>query len=161
MAANYFLKFTPVVKGESKQEAYEDQIEILSFSWGVSNAGGFSYGGGGGVSKANLQDLSVSCRQCAASVKIMQYCAGGKHIDDALLTCLKSAGDKQDKYMTYKLTDVIVSSYQSGGSGDDMPIESMSLNFAKIEFEFFTQDDKGVTTSAGVGKWDQQKATAS
>lgn len=160
MAANYFLKFTPEVKGESKQDGYENQIEILSFSWGVSQAGGFSYGGGGGVAKANLQDLSVSYRQCAASVKIMQFCAGGKHLDSAMLTCLKASGDKQDKYMTYTLTDVVVSSYQSGGSGDDMPIESMSLNFAKIEFEFFVQDDKGVTTSAGVGKWDQQKATA-
>ena len=119
MAANYFLKFTPEVKGESKQDGFENQIEILSYSWGVSNAGGFSYGGGGGTAKANLQDLSMSYRQCAASVKLMQNCAGGKHLDEALLTCLKSAGDKQEKYMTYKLTDVVVSSYQSGGSGDD------------------------------------------
>jgi type VI secretion system secreted protein Hcp len=161
MAANYFIKFTPEIKGESKQEGYTGQIELLSFSWGVSNAGGFSYGGGGGVAKANLQDLSVSFRQCAASIKLMQYCCGGKHIDEALMTCLKSAGDKQEKYVTFKLTDVVVSSYQTGGSGDDMPIESASLNFAKVEMEYYTQDDKGVTTSAGVGKWDQQKATAS
>ncbi|MCZ2152311.1 MAG: type VI secretion system tube protein Hcp [Bryobacterales bacterium] len=159
MAANYFLKFTPEIKGESKQKGYEGQIEVLSFSWGVSNAGGFSYAGGGGTAKSNLQDLQISYRQCAASIKIMQYCSGGKHIDKAVLTCLKAAGDKQEKYMTYTLTPVMVSSYQSGGSGDDMPIETMSLNFGKIEFEYFTQDSKGVTTSAGVGKWNQQTAT--
>ena len=45
-----------------------------------------------------------------------------------------------------------------GGSGDDKPIESMSLNFASIEHEYFKQDDKGITKSAGKGTWDQQKA---
>lgn len=155
MAANYFLKLTPEEKGESKQADYVGQIEILSFSWGVSQAAGYSYGEGGGVSKANVQDLSVSFRQCAASPKLMQSCALGKHYDEALLSCLKASGEGQNKYLELLLTDVIVSSYQTGGSGDDMPIESMSLNFAKVKQEYFKQDDKGVTTSAGVGSYNQ------
>jgi type VI secretion system secreted protein Hcp len=158
MPANYFLKFTPEMKGESQQESYKDQIEILSFSWGVSNAGGYGFGSGGGVAKSNVQDVSVSFRQCPASPKLMEACASGKHFDDAVLTCLKAGGDKQEKYLEITLTDVVVSSYQTGGSGDDMPIESMSLNFAKVKQEYFKQDDKGVATSAGVGKWNQQTA---
>ncbi|MCW5966170.1 MAG: type VI secretion system tube protein Hcp [Bryobacterales bacterium] len=155
MPANYFLKFTPEEKGESKQADYVGQIEILSYSWGVSQAAGYSYGEGGGVSKANVQDLSVSFRLCPASPKLMQSCALGKHYDDAKLTCLKAAGEGQEKYLEITLTDVIVSSYQTGGSGDDMPIESMSLNFAKVKEEYFKQDDKGVTTSAAVGSYNQ------
>ena len=156
MPANYFIKFTPEEKGDSKQASYEGQIEVLSFSWGVSQAAGFSYGEGGGVAKANVQDLSFSFRQCSASPKLMQSCALGKHYDEALLTCLKAAGEGQEKYLEVKLTDVIVSSYQTGGSGDDMPIESLSLNFAKVKQEFFKQDDKGVTKSSGVGSYNQQ-----
>lgn len=155
MPANYFIKFTPEEKGESKQKGYEGQIEVLSFSWGVSQAGGFSYSGGGGVSKANVQDLSFSFRQCSASPKLMMSCALGKHYDDAKLTCLKAAGEGQEKYLEITLTDVIVSSYQTGGSGDDMPIESISLNFDKVKEEYFAQDDKGVTKSAGVGSYCQ------
>jgi len=156
MAANVFLKFTPEEKGESKQAGYEGQIEILSFSWGVSQAAGFSYGEGGGVSKANVQDLSVSFRQNPSSPKLMQSCALGKHYDDALLTCLKAAGEGQEKYLEITLTDVIISSYQTGGSGDDIPIESLSLNFAKVKEEYFKQDDKGVTKSAAIGQYNQQ-----
>lgn len=159
MAANYFLKFTPDVPGESQQEGFEKQIEVLSFSWGVSQAGGFSYAGGGGVAQANVQDLSISFRQNKSSPKLMEACASGKHYDEAVLTCLRAAGDKAEKYLELTLTDVIISSYQTGGSGDDMPIESMSLNFAKVKSEFFTQDDKGAAESAGVGTWDQAKAT--
>ena len=158
MAANYFLKFTPEVEGESKQDGVEKQIEIYSFSWGVSQAGGYAYGSGGGVSKANVQDLSLTFRQCAASAKLMEACASGKHYDSAMLTCFKAAGDKQAKYLEIDLTDVVVSSYQTGGSGDDMPIEAVTLNFAKVKQEYFEQDDKGGTVSKGSGSWNQATA---
>jgi type VI secretion system secreted protein Hcp len=158
MAANYFLSFEPAVEGESQQKGFEKQIEILSFSWGVSQAGGFSYGGGGGVAKANMQDLSVSFRQCAASPKLMQKCASGEHLDKAVLTALKAAGDSAAKYLEITLEDVIISSYQTGGSGDDVPIESMTLNFAKVTEEYFGQDDTGTAVSKGQGIWDQRTA---
>jgi type VI secretion system secreted protein Hcp len=154
-----FLKFEPEVKGESQQKSFEGQIEVLSYSWGVSQAGGYSYAAGGTSAKANMQDLSISFRHCSASPKLMQYCASGKHLDKATLTCLKAGGDDAQKYQEIVLTDVVVSSYQTGGSGDDMPIESMSLNFAKVDQEYFAQDDKGITKSAAKGTWDQQKAT--
>lgn len=161
MPANYFIKFTPDVPGESTQTGFEGQIEVLSFSWGVSQAGGFSFGGGGGVAQANVQDLSFSFRQNKSSPKLMEASASGKHFDEVLLTCLRAAGDKAEKYLEITLTDVIISSYQTGGSGDEMPIESVSLNFAKVKQEFFTQNDKGVAESAGTGTWNQLTATTS
>jgi type VI secretion system secreted protein Hcp len=160
VAANYFLKFTPDIAGESLQTGHEGQIEILSYSWGLTQAGGYFYGQGGTSSKANLHDLSVSFRMCPASPKLMQYGASGKHLDTALLTCLE-ASETPQKYLEVTLTDVVISSYQTGGSGEDKPIDSMTLNFAKIKKEYFKQDDKGVVTSAATGTWDQQKASTS
>jgi type VI secretion system secreted protein Hcp len=159
MAANYFLKFDPEIKGESKQSSFEDQIEILSFSWGVSQAGGYHYGSGGTSAKANAQDLSVTFRMSPASPKLMSNCASGKHLDTATLTCLE-ASETPQKYVEFTLTDVVISGYHTGGSGEDKPIESMSLNFAKVELEYFKQDDQGQVTSAGTGSWDQQLAKA-
>jgi type VI secretion system secreted protein Hcp len=158
--ANYFLKFTPDIPGESLQTGYEGQIEILSFSWGVTQAGGYSYGQGGTSAKANVQDLSLSFRASPASPKLFQYSATGKHLDSAVLSALE-ASETPQLYNQITLTDVVISSYHTGGSGDDKPIESMTLNFAKIKTEYFKQDDKGVVTSAATGTWDQQKATAS
>lgn len=155
MASNYFLKFDPEIKGEAQQKGFEGQIEILSFSWGVSQAGGFSYGTGGTSAQANLQDLSLSFRHGPASPKLMLHCATGKHITTAVLTCLR-ASDKPEKYLEITLTDVVISSYQTGGSGDDMPIESMSLNFAEIKEEYFELNDDGSVVSAGSGSYNQQ-----
>jgi len=162
MAANIFLKFEPddTLQGESTQKEYDNQIEILSFSWGVSQAGGFSYGSGGGVSKANIQDLSISFRQCKASPGIMEKCATGDHMDKATLTCLK-AGGSQEKYLTIEMEDVVISGYSTGGSGDDMPIESMTLNFAKVTQKYFKQDDSGQASEAGTGTWNQLTAATS
>jgi type VI secretion system secreted protein Hcp len=160
MAANYFLRFDPKIEGESQQADHEGDLEILSFSWGVSQAGGFAYGSGGTSAKANVQDLSVSFRMCKSSPKLMQSCASGVHFDSATLFCLRATGDgHQEKYLELTMTDVVVSSYQTGGSGDDMPIESMSLNFVKVKEEYFQEDDTGNVTSAGEGIWNQATAT--
>ena len=159
MAANYFLKLEPFkdYKGESMQTTNKDEIEILSFSWGVSQSGGYSYGQGGTSAKANVQDLSLSFRMNPASPKLMQACATGKHLDKGTLTCYE-AGTEPKLYHKITLTDVVISSYQTGGSGDDKPIESMTLNFAQVEQEYHKQDDSGNPTLAGEGSWNQQTA---
>jgi type VI secretion system secreted protein Hcp len=162
MPANIFLKFEPDdgLKGESTQSGFEDQIEILSYSWGVSQAGGFAYGTGGGVSKANVHDISLSMRQCAASPVVMENCASGKHLDKATLSCLK-AGGSQELYLTIELEDVLISSYQTGGSGDDIGIESLSLNFSKVTVKYLEQSTDGQTVEKGTGTWNQLTASTS
>src|SRR5690606_38761506 len=103
--------------GESTDARHKDEIEILSYSWGVSQAGSFSSGGGGGTSKANFQDISMSFVMNKASPLIMKACATGLHIKEAVLVCRKAGGEQQE-YLELKLSDVLVSSYQTGGSGE-------------------------------------------
>jgi type VI secretion system secreted protein Hcp len=155
MAANYFLNIDEnKIAGQSQQEEHTDELEILSFSFGVSQQGGFSYASGGGSAKCNFQDLSVSFRMCSGSPEIMKACASGTHFDKITLTCLKAAGDKQEPYMTIVLERCIISSYQTGGSGDDMPIESMSINFEKVQQNYLAQNPSGGTDTTGTGTYD-------
>src|SRR3954453_8010259 len=107
MPANTFLKFDPEIKGESQQDKFDGQIEILSYSWSVSQSGGFGFAQGGTTAKANMGDLNLSFRMNSASPKLMQYCASGKHLDKATLTCLKAGGDDAQKYLENLLTDVL------------------------------------------------------
>ena len=70
-------------------------------------------------------------------------CATGKHIIKATLFVRKAGEDPQDYYKVI-MEDVLVSSYQSGGSGGgDLPSDQFSLNYAKIEFDYRVQDAKG------------------
>jgi type VI secretion system secreted protein Hcp len=162
MPASIFLKFEPEIKGESSQKGYENQIEVLDFRFGVAQPGGFMFAKGGTKVQSQLEDLAITFRMCSASPKLMQYCASGKHLDKATLTALKAAGDKPAKYLEINLTDVVVSSYRTGGSSqDDVPQETITLNFAQIDKEYFSTDNKGVATSAGKGTWNQQTGATS
>ena len=55
-----------------------------------------------------------------------------------------------------ELSDVLVSSYQSGGhsGGELIPTDQFSLNFAKITFEYYPQDAKGKLGSPEKAGWD-------
>jgi type VI secretion system secreted protein Hcp len=163
MASDYYLKIAGV-EGEAQAEGHEKEIELLSWSWGATNPGGMHYGSGGGTGKAAVSDLNFSYRVGKESPKLIQFCVTGKHIDSVQLTGRKSGGDaKPYDYLEIKLTDCVVASYQTGGSGgDDIPIESASLNFAKIEYDYKIQDSaKGTVSSAGKVTYDIQKAQQS
>jgi type VI secretion system secreted protein Hcp len=152
MAFDAFLKLDGI-PGESVDKKHKDEIEILSFSWGVSNSGSIGSGGGGGEGKANFSDFNFVSSLQKSSPKLWLTCATGQHIKQAVLTCRKAGGDNFEFYKV-TLTDVLVSSYQSGGSAqgsDTRPTDSFSLAYAKIRTDYSFQNQKGTlggTTSA-------------
>ena len=134
-SVDYFLKIDGI-DGESTDDRHKGEIEILSFSWGETTAGTMTRGGGGGAGKVSMQDFHFTMAMNKASPKLFLACATGEHIKEATLTLRKAGSDRQE-YLVVKFTDLLVSSYQTGGSsGDVVPTESFSLNFSKIEFEY-------------------------
>jgi type VI secretion system secreted protein Hcp len=143
VASDYLLKLDGI-KGESEDQKHKDEIEIESFSWGATNPGSFATAGGGGAGKANFQDIHFTAYANAASPNLMAACATGQHIKTATLTVRKQGKEQQEFYII-KLSDTLVSSYQSGGSNgsNSLPMDQFSLNFAKIEFEYKSQKADG------------------
>jgi type VI secretion system secreted protein Hcp len=140
-AVDYFLKIDGI-EGESTDDRHKGEIEILSFSWGETNAGTHAAGGGGGAGKVSMQDIHFTMKMNKASPKLFLACATGEHIKEAVLVARKAGGDQQE-YLKVKFTDLLVSSYQTGGSSGDVPTDSFSLNFSKIEFEYKPQNPDG------------------
>jgi len=147
MATDYFLKLTDV-EGESSQKGHEGQIDLLSWSWGESNSGSSSEGGGSGSGKVNMQDFTFSMKINKASPALFKSCANGSHIKEGTLTC-RRAGKEPRPYLSIKFTDCLVSSFQTGGSsGDEVPTDSISLNFSKIEYSYTPQKPDGTLGTA-------------
>jgi type VI secretion system secreted protein Hcp len=142
-AVDYFLKIDGI-DGESQDSQYKNYIHVESWSWGASQSGTFSSGGGGGAGKVQMQDLHFTMKMDKASPKLMLACATGEHIKKAQLFARK-AGKTQQTFLTVTLSDVLVSSYQTSGSGasDVLPIDSVALNFAKVEVEYKPQNADG------------------
>ncbi len=143
MASDYLLELDGI-KGESDDAQYTDAIEVNAFSWGVSQAGSFGRGGGGGSSKADFQDITFTLETGKSAPLLMVATATGKHIPKATLH-VRKAGENPQEYYTLKFTDVLVSSYQSGGmaGGDSIPQDTFSLNFGKVEFSAKEQKEDG------------------
>jgi type VI secretion system secreted protein Hcp len=143
MAFDAFLKLDGI-KGESQDKTHKDEIELHSFSWGATNAGSMASGGGGGTGKVSMSDFHFTKPHSVASPKLMQSCATGDHIKSAILT-VRKAGGSQLEFLKIKLTDVLVSSYQTGGNpkGDTGPMDQVSINFGKIEHEYSPQKSDG------------------
>lgn len=150
MAVDMFLKIEGV-KGESQDAKHPDEIQIESFSFGVSNIGSVGQGGGLGSGKANFQDFSFHKRADLASPMLMQKCAQGEHIKTAVLTARKAGKNPQD-YYKITFSDILISGFDNTGSGHDAtPMEHCTLQFTKIEFEYKPQKADGSLGSVSKG----------
>lgn len=131
------------IKGEARDAKHKGEIDVESFSWGVSQTGTMHKGGGGGAGKVKVQDLTFLHRTDTATPLLLLACCNGQHIKDALLTARK-AGEEPVEYLKIKMTDVLITSVTPSGDGSqDHTLESVSLNFSKLEIEFTPQDEKG------------------
>ena len=152
MAFDAFLKLDGF-PGESKDQRHPDEIEIESFSWGLSNSVVVS-GGGGGAGKASFQDINFTNRTHKSSPKLMLACASGQHIKKAVLS-IRKAGASTFDYIKLTFEDVLVSSFQEAGdTGGDAVADNMSLNFATIDFEYTEQNADGSPGAVTEAGWD-------
>ena len=151
---DYFLKIEGI-EGESTDDKHKKEIDVESWSWGETNTGSHATGGGGGAGKVSMQDFHFVMRMNKATPKLMLACATGEHIKKAELVCRK-AGKEQQEYLKIVLSDLLVSSYQTGGSNGSglVPMDQVSLNFSKIEFEYKPQKADGTLDAPAKAGWD-------
>lgn len=153
MALDMFIKLTGVT-GESKDSVHKGEIDVLAWSWGLSNSGTFHGGGGGGSGKANFQDLSFTKYVDSSSAALMLNAASGEHITDGLLTVRKSGGKAPLEYIKITLKKILVSSVSTGGSGgEDRLTENITLNFGEMDYAYSEQKDDGTGAPAKEFKW--------
>jgi len=153
MASDHLLEIDGI-KGESKDSKHPNAIEIESYSWGASNDGSAAHGSGAGAGKVHYQDGHFTCQVNKASPLLLMACSDGKHIKKAQLFVRKQGENQQDYYVV-TLEDLIVSSYQSGGSNgsNHLPTDQFALNFGKIKFEYKPQKDDGSLEAPVTAGW--------
>jgi len=154
---DYFLKIDGI-PGESMDQgspAHKNEIDLLSWSWGESQGGTMSFGGGGGAGKVQMQDFHFTMKVNKSTPQLIRACAEGRHIKNAILTCRK-AGTTQLEFLKYTFTDLLISSYQTGGTGqgDVIPIEQVSFNYPSVRCEYAPQKMDGSLDAYSAAGWD-------
>ena len=136
-----FLKIADI-DGDSTSEKHKGWIDVLSYSWGATLPVDRTSGGGTATGRTQSQDFSFVKYPDSASPKLMQKVCNGTHITEATLSLVKS-GENPQEFMKIKLSDVLISSYQTGGSAGMLPGEQVSFSFAKIELSVAEQNPDG------------------
>lgn len=144
MAVDMFMKIA-TIDGESTDKAHPKDIDVLAWSWGISNSGTTHQGGGGGSGKANVQDLSFTKYVDASSHALLLAASNGQHYADAKLVVRKAGGKGAPiEYIKITMEEVMVTSVSCGGSGgEDRLTENVTLNFAKVKYEYTPQKADG------------------
>jgi type VI secretion system secreted protein Hcp len=137
MAINAYLKIDGI-EGASTVKGHKGEIDVLAFSWGISNSS-TATGGGGGAGKPQVQDFAFSKELAQDSPELFVSVCKGEHHEGALLTVEGVGSDPKGQSKSFykvKFTDVLISSVSLGGSEGSVPQENVTLNFGKVEIEF-------------------------
>jgi type VI secretion system secreted protein Hcp len=158
MGVNIVLKIADV-PGESAVKGHVGEIDCLSWSWGMTQSASAHIATGAGTGSADVRDLTITKYVDSASPNLFARCFDGHNVGKTILTCIK-VGGKGGPIDYVKITmdkNVIVSSVSSGdmemrdGKPTDRFIETVTFNFAKVNFEYTGQKDdqsKGATLSS-------------
>jgi type VI secretion system secreted protein Hcp len=149
MASDIFAKIGDI-KGESLDDKHKDEVEVLSWSWGVSKSRPVT-GGGGSKGKASFNDFNFTHHVDKASPVLLKACATGQHIKEATIT-VRKAGKGQQEFLIIKMSDILITSVNPSSSGDGdgaATAENVALRCAKVDLEYKPQKADG-SLDAGV-----------
>jgi type VI secretion system secreted protein Hcp len=130
------------IKGESTDSKLAGSIDIKSFSFGVTNSGSTAIGGGGGAGRASFSSFKFNKLYDSSSPALFEGTATGEHFKAATFTFRRSGGE-QAQFLTIKLSDVLITSYQQGGTKEPPLLESVALDASKIAIEYRPQRADG------------------
>jgi len=150
MSASLFLKIDGV-DGDSVKKGHDGEIDIVSWSWDMSQTGLAHVGKGAGGGKVMVGDCVFTKRIDSASPSLMMKCCKGDHIPKATLKVERAGGDSVLTYMVLTMEKVFITNVSpSIASGDPEGMESLALNFESYKIEIESQTESG--TGGGVAQ---------
>jgi type VI secretion system secreted protein Hcp len=161
MPIEMFLKLAGI-EGESSDAKHKGEIDVLAWSWGLSQEAASPTGGGGGAGRVKIENISIQKLVDLASPLLLSFGAAGKHITDGTLTTTRKAGKASSDFLVFKMTDVIVTSVHVAATNEaNQPTESVTLSFGKVEFDYRATKPDGSLGPEKSFKWDVAAAKGS
>lgn len=152
MSTDIYLKIAGIT-GESQDANHKGWITVDSFTWGASQTGNMSIGGGGGTGKVQYRNLSVQTSIDKATSAILRYISTGKHIDKLELSICK-AGGSQIEYCRITLEDILITDVLfSGATPRDLVGVNYQFQAAKVKQQYWEQTSSGIRGAESSTGW--------
>ena len=147
MSNDVFMKIDGV-SGESQNDAHLNEIEVVGWTWKMSQMSSMMSGSGGGAAKATVEDLVFFHQVDKASPTLMSYCLTGKHVPTAVLTMRKAGGVPFD-FLRITMRDVVVTGVEMNSQH-----EQVRLSFSSVKQEYMIQNIQGGSGGVVTGTFD-------
>ncbi|MFN4098626.1 MAG: Hcp family type VI secretion system effector [Pararhodobacter sp.] len=135
------------IQGETQKRDFSDQggIDVLAWSWGMTQSGTTHMGSGAGSGKVSVSDITFTKYVDLSTPDLVKTCTTGRHIPKATLYVRKAGGEAPVDYLKLEMNTILVSSYDTGGSGDglDRVQETIKLNFRSFVLTYTQQSESG------------------
>ncbi len=153
MASDMFLKLDGIV-GESIDATHKGEIDIVSWSWGMTQTGTTHTATGGG-GKVSVQDLHLIKRTDKSTPNLMVAACIGQPFAKAVVT-VRKAGIAPFEFLKLTVWDAVISSLENSGAatGAQIPTEQLALNFAKFEIAYTVQNVDGTKGPSFISNFD-------
>jgi type VI secretion system secreted protein Hcp len=148
----YFLKIDGIA-GESTDRAHKEEIELVSFSWGLERQALHGLESGHrGAGKAQLKQFQFEMLVNKASPAVFLACASGTHIKEATLS-VSRRGKAAFDWLKVKFRDILITSYEQAGDDEDPPYELVAFDFRQVEIQY-TRSARGAGATPITAGWD-------
>jgi type VI secretion system secreted protein Hcp len=145
------------IEGESQDRDHKGQIDVLSWSWGVSRS--VDINSVGSSSSASFNDFVITKRVDKSSPVLFGRCASSARLDSIILW-VRASGTNND-YLKITMTDVYVSGISSTGSIEtEQASESISFIYSTIQTVYYPTNSDGSLGSGVSSGWDLITNTA-
>jgi type VI secretion system secreted protein Hcp len=143
----YYMNYNSLaIKGDVTESTHVGWIELNSFNWGVGR--GISAPTGAAAdresSAPSVSELTVTKDQDSATVALINEALQGEG-QTVIIDCCKTNQGTLEVFLTFTLTNTMISGYSANGSGD-RPAETVTLNFTQVEVK---STPMGATNDAG------------
>ena len=125
------------IQGEATDQKHRGWIDILAVNWSSSSPVTTPRGNRPNQPGRGAGAVSITKRTDKSSAALLQYNSTGKSIEKMYID-MRSSRDRQP-YIRYELTNVMITSFEPGGSGGGVPMETITLNYDKIKIDYMPQ----------------------
>ena len=129
--------------GDVTAKGHEDWIECSSLQWGVGRGITTSTGSSQEreSSATSVSDVTVTKAMDKCTPQLFkEACVGtGKKVN---IDLIQTGGTQLDTYMTYELSNSLISGYSVSANSEGRPEESVSFNFTKVEMKYTPYDNE-------------------
>jgi type VI secretion system secreted protein Hcp len=141
------------LRGEAQDAVHKNEIDVIAWSWSMTQSGSTHTGYGGGAGKVEVHDLEFTKYVDLSSPSLLLACCNGKHIPQGVLT-IRKAGGTPVEYLRITMIDILVTGIRPSSRGQTYALENVSLQFAKFKVEYRPQKADGSADAPVLADWD-------